>query len=152
MLLVHLLSQQYIVFIYFKMADIHICWSFRCCLWYFLLCWLYSKTHLWMIPWQFYSWFLRRITRVEVVRVCCKWSGRVYVIYPSFPDHPPPPSLSCPSADRCCYLGHRRHCNDDLRRWFPQPLGHWYYFCCGLCLDVSALQGMTFHLTTLLHP
>lgn len=31
---------------------------------------------------------------MEVVRACCEWSRHVYVIYPSFPDHPPPLCLS----------------------------------------------------------
>lgn len=51
-----------------------------------------------------------------------------------------PPSLS--STDRSCYLGHSRHCNDDLRRWIPQPLSHRHYLCGGLRFDVSALQGI----------
>lgn len=56
-------------------------------------------------------------------------------------------SLSPPTTpvslltDRSCYLGHCGHCDDDLRRRIPQPLGHRYNIRSGLRLHVSPLQG-----------
>ena len=75
-----------------------------------------------------------------------------HVVHPSFTDVTPlsfSPSLS---PDSSCYLGHSGHCDDDLRRWIPQPLSHRHYVCCGLCIDVRALQGIRSHLLLLQIP
>lgn len=79
------------------MADIHICWSFRCYMWYFLLCWLYSKTRLWMIPWQFYSCKALDFTADNPSggRTCLLRMIRACLCYLSiFPRSPPPLCLS----------------------------------------------------------
>lgn len=71
------------------MADFHICWSFRRCMWGFFCADCTVKAACEQFPRQFYSCKPLDFT-LDNPRGgrACLLRRRLYVIYPSFPDHP----------------------------------------------------------------